>query len=72
MVGSCGAPCESRRFSVGESPTRELGAPPGSNRSGGGNESVEAFDVEGHVCDLASMQAGTRVNVEQAEEPLIS
>src|SRR5215470_19507326 len=37
-------------------------APPGSNRSGGGgNETVGASGVEGHVGDLASMQAVTRV-----------
>src|SRR5262250_1086198 len=35
-------------------------APPGSNRSGGGgNETVGASGVEGHVGDLASMQAVT-------------
>ena len=40
---------ESRRFSVGAIPTRELVVPPGSNRSGGGgNESAEAFGAEGH------------------------
>ena len=35
-------------------------APPGSNRSGGGgNETVGASGVEGHLGDLASMQAVT-------------
>lgn len=37
---------ERRRFSVGETPTRQRVAPAGSNQSdGGGNEFVEAFDV---------------------------
>jgi hypothetical protein len=35
-------------------------APPGSNPSGGGgNEAVGASGVEGHIGDLASMQAVT-------------
>ena len=35
-------------------------APPGSNQSGGGgNEAVGASGVEGHIGDLASMQAVT-------------
>jgi len=35
-------------------------APAGSNRSNrGGNEAVEASGVEGHVSDLATMQAVT-------------
>ena len=39
---------KSRRLSVGANPTRQLVAPAGSNRSGGGgNESVEASGVEG-------------------------
>jgi hypothetical protein len=34
-------------FSAGASPARQLVAPAGSNRSGGGgNEAVEAFDGE--------------------------
>ena len=46
-------------------------APPGSNRSGGGgNETVGASGVEGHLGDLASMQAVTRVNAEQASKRL--
>ena len=37
---------ESRQFPVGANPTRRRVAPAGSSRSdGGGNESVEAFDV---------------------------
>ena len=44
-------------------------APAGSNRSnGGGNESVEAFGVEGPLRDSAIVQAVTRVNVEQASK----
>ncbi len=51
---------ERRWFTAGESPARELFAPPGSNRSGGeGNEAVGASGVEGRVGDLASMQAVT-------------
>src|SRR5881227_1137454 len=58
---------ERRWFTAGESPARELFAPPGSNRSGGeGNEAVGASGVEGRVGDSASMQAVTRVNAEQA------
>ena len=57
-----------RWLTAGESPTRGTGfAPPGSNRSGGGgNETVGASGVEGHLGDLASMQAVTGVNAEQA------
>ena len=37
-----------RWFTAGESPARELFAPPGSNRSSsGGNEAAEASGVEG-------------------------
>src|SRR6266568_7773500 len=51
---------ERRWFTAGESPARELFAPPGSNRSGGeGNEAVGASGVEGRVGDSASMQAVT-------------
>jgi hypothetical protein len=52
---------------VGANPTRQLVAPAGSNRSGGGgNEAIEAFGVEGRLGDLANVQAETRVNAEQA------
>jgi hypothetical protein len=35
--------------------------PPGSNRSGGGdNEAVGAFGIEGRIGDLASLQAVRR------------
>ena len=45
-------------------------APPGSNRrSRGGNESAEAFGVEGRIGDLAIMQAVMEVNAEQAPKP---
>jgi hypothetical protein len=46
-----------RRWSTaGESPARELFAPPGSNRSSsGGNEAAEASGVEGRIGDLASL-----------------
>src|SRR5215467_7241853 len=52
-------------------------APPGSNQSGDrGNEVVGASGVESRVGDLASMQAVTRVNAEQApkratQEPIL-
>ena len=60
-LSSCG--CEPRPATV---------APAGSNRSnGGGNEAVEAFDVEGPSRDLAIMQAVTRVNVEQASKEMM-
>jgi len=63
---------ERRWFTAGESPARELFAPPGSNRSGGGgNEAVGASGVEGRLGDLASMQAVTRVNAEQASKRLM-
>jgi hypothetical protein len=57
-----------RRWSTaGESPARELFAPPGSNRSSsGGNEAAEASGVEGRIGDLASLQAVTIVNAVQA------
>jgi hypothetical protein len=46
--------------------------PAGSNRSSRtGSEATEAFGVEGHVGDSASMQAVTRVNVEQASKDLM-
>ena len=51
---------ERRWFTAGESPARELFAPPGSNRSGGeGNEAVGASGVEGRIGDSASMPAVT-------------
>src|SRR5262249_1693222 len=44
-------------------------APPGSNRSSsGGNEAAEASGVEGRFSDLASRQAVTKVNAEQASK----
>ena len=61
---------ERRRFSVGESPTRR-DAPAGSNRSNcGGNEAVEASGDQRvtKYGDVASVQAVTRVNAEQASK----
>src|SRR5215469_2989691 len=61
---------ERRRFSVGESPTRR-DAPAGSNRSScGGNEAAEAFGDKRVTIygDVASVQAVTRVNAEQASK----
>ena len=52
-----------------ESLARELFAPPGSNRSGGGgNKAAGASGVEGRYGDSASVQAVTRVNAEQASK----
>jgi hypothetical protein len=65
-----GCAVERRRFSVGESPTRQ-DAPAGSNRSNcGGNEAVEASGVQRVTIygDVASVQAVTRVNAEQASK----
>jgi len=59
-----------RRFPVGESPTRR-NAPAGSNRSNcGGNETVEASGAQRvtKYGDVASVQAVTRVNAEQASK----
>jgi hypothetical protein len=59
-----------RRFPVGESPTRR-NAPAGSNRSNcGGNETVEASGDQRvtKYGDVASVQAVTRVNAEQASK----
>jgi Group II intron, maturase-specific domain len=51
------------RFSSGCESRPATFVPAGSNRSGrGGNEAAEASGVEGHVSDLASTQAVTRVN----------
>ena len=53
---------------MGENPTRR-NAPAGSNRSScGGNEAVEAFGDKRVTIygDVASVQAVTRVNAEQA------
>jgi len=47
-------------------------APPGSNQSGcGGNETAEASGAEGRKGDLASVQAVTLVNAEQASKRLM-
>jgi len=46
--------------------------PAGSNRSGcGGDEATEAFDVEGHVGDLASTQTAAEANAVQASKRLM-
>jgi len=66
----CGCAVERRRFPVGESPTRR-NAPAGSNRSNcGGNETVEASGDQRvtKYGDVASVQAVTRVNAEQASK----
>ena len=53
-------------------PARELFAPPGSNQSSsGGNETAGASGAEGRKGDLASVQAVTSVNAEQAPKPLM-
>ena len=54
---------------MGAIPTRQLVAPAGSNRSGGGgNETAGAFETTGRFGDSASRQAVTRVNAEQASK----
>ena len=62
-----------RRWSTaGDSAPGNWFAPPGSNRSSdGGNEVAEAFGVEGRDGDLASVQAITSVNAEQASKRLL-
>ena len=53
--------------SAGAIPARQLVAPAGSYRSGGGgDEAVEAFETTGRFGGSASRQAATRVNAEQA------
>ena len=53
--------------SAGAIPARQLVAPAGSYRSGGGgDEAVEAFETTGRLGGSASRQATTRVNAEQA------
>src|SRR5262249_43837976 len=53
--------------SAGANPARQLGAPAGSSRSGGGgDDAVEAFETTGRLGGSASRQAATRVNAEQA------
>jgi len=54
-----GAPCEGTVSQRVRIPPGKV-APAGSNRSSrGGNEAAEASGVEGHISDLASMQAVT-------------
>jgi hypothetical protein len=58
---------ERRWSTAGAVPPGSWFAPPGSNRSSsGGNETAEASGVEGHVGDLASLQAVMKVNAVQA------
>src|SRR3954468_3460327 len=53
--------------SAGAIPARQLVAPAGSYRSGGGgNEAVEAFETTGRFGGSARRQAATRVNAVQA------
>ena len=61
-----------RRWSTaGKDPPGNWIAPPGSNWSGGGgNKAAGASDVEGPQGDLASLQAVTRVNAEQASKTI--
>ena len=54
---------------MGNHPHPATFAPAGSNRSShGGNKRAEAFGVEHHLGWCATMQAVTRVNVEQASK----
>jgi hypothetical protein len=53
--------------SAGAIPARQLVAPAGSYRSGGGgDEAVEAFETTGRFGGSASRQAATQVNAMQA------
>ncbi len=63
---------ERRWSTAGVYPPGNWFAPPGSNQSGsGGNETAEASGAEGRNGDLASVQAVTRVNAEQASKRLM-
>ncbi len=56
----------------GVNPPGNWFAPLGSNQSSsGGNETAEASGAEGRFGDLASVQAVTRVNAEQASKRLM-
>ena len=58
---------------MGANPTRPIGRSAGSNQGdAGGNKCVEVLWCNGSLLgDLASMQAGTRVNAEQASKRIM-
>jgi hypothetical protein len=57
---------------AGVYPPGDWFAPPGSNQSSsGGNETAEASGAEGREGDLASVQAVTLVNAEQAPKTVM-
>ena len=62
-----------RRWSTaGVYPPGNWFVPPGSNQSSsGGNETAEASGAEGRKGDLASVQAVTEVNAEQAPKTVM-
>ena len=64
---------ESRRSPVGANPTRPIGRSAGSNQGdAGGNKFVEVLWCNGSLLgDLATMQAETRVNAEQASKRIM-
>ena len=64
---------ESRRSPVGANPTRPIGRSAGSNQGDArGNKCVEVLWCNGSLLgDLATMQAGTRVNAEQASKRIM-
>ena len=63
---------ERRWSTAGVYPPGNWFAPPGSNQSSsGGNETAEASGAEGRYGDLASVQAVTTVNAEQAPKPVM-
>ena len=66
-------PCAVKRYGVprGANPTRQLSLRPEAIGAVAKGKAAEAFDVEGHVGDLASVQAVTRVNAEQVSKDLM-
>ena len=68
-ASNCGYAVKRCCSSAGSIPVRQLVVPAGSNRSGGGsNEAAGVFGERITFGDLASRQAVTRVNVEQASK----
>jgi hypothetical protein len=64
---------ESCRSPAGANPARPIGRSAGSNQGDeGGNEFVEVLCVKVTSGDRANMQAGTRVNAEQASKRTVA
>ena len=66
-------PCAVKRHGVpvGTNPTRQLSLRPEAIGAVAKGKVAEAFDVKGHIGDLASVQAVTRVNAEQVSKDLM-